>query len=47
MNLQKFQNSQTIIVNGLVKVDDLELSEEQISLLKNEAKIRSAVSYGE
>ena len=35
------------IENGLIQVDGLELSEEQISLLKNEEKIRSAVSYGE
>lgn len=35
------------ITNGLIAVDDLELSAEQIDLLKNEGKIRSAVSYGE
>lgn len=35
------------ILNGLITVDGLELSEEQIGLLLDESKIRSAVSYAE
>lgn len=35
------------VANGLVSVDGLDISEEQISLLKEEGKIRSAVSYAE
>ncbi len=35
------------IANGLITVDGLELTKEQISALKDENKIRSAVSYAE
>lgn len=35
------------IVNGLITVEGLELSEEQVALIKDESKIRTAVSYGE
>ena len=35
------------IINGLITIDGLDLTEEQIATLKNENKIRSAVSYAE